>query len=194
MRVLFLILLFFIFNPSFAQNYSQIKSDLERFVDQNMQIRQSVMPIVNNYGFKSEPMDSLNQLIQKQDSIHLSYVISIVENYGWLGISQIGKKANSSLFLAIQHAQNNELRTQYFPFLEASATKGESSLIDMATMKDRILIAQNEPQIFGTQSWQSNGEMILFPIFEDSLVNIRRKKVGLENLTEEQIIRSKTTD
>lgn len=133
---------------------------------------------MKKYGYKSKQMDSLNSVILKSDSIALGRVISIVDKYGWLGKSKIGDVANQTLYLTIQHADKN-LRNKYFPLLEASAKNGESSLYDMATMKDRICVDKGQEQIYGTQK---DMEGKYFPIADLKGLNKRRKQVGLEKL------------
>jgi len=83
------------------------------------------------------------------------------------------------LFLTIQHASDKRIREKYYPLLEKSASKGESNLSDMATMKDRILIENGQQQIYGTQY---NFEGKNYPIEDPKGVNKRRRQVGLKRL------------
>lgn len=172
---------------SFSQNYSGLRQKLEEFVDQTIEVRQAVMPTAQDYGFESYQMDSLNQLINFRDSMHLQYVVAVLAEHGWLGTSVIGKKANISLFLAIQHAPNDQVRERYYPMLEASAKRGESSLSQMATMKDRILVNKKQPQIYGTQWNYVDDKQVLFPLEDVNSVNEKRVEVGLEPLTDEEL-------
>lgn len=171
---------------SWAQDYSSLREKLERFVDQSIEVREAVMPTAERYGFESYPMDSLNQLINFQDSIHLQYVVSVLTEHGWLGTSVIGKKANISLFLAIQNS-SDQIRERYYPLLEASAKRGESGLSQMATMKDRILVNKKQPQRYGTQWNYVNDTPVLFPLEDVNLVNQNRIEVGLAPLTDDEL-------
>ena len=118
---------------------------------------------------------------------HYKYSVEIISEYGWLGISDIGRKANASLFIAIQHSDDPSVMESFFPLLEKSAHKGESDLKDMANMKDRILVYNQRPQIYGTQWNFSEGQTTLFPIENPNNINEKRKSVGLEPLSSEQI-------
>jgi len=140
------------------------------------------MPIVKEFGFDSRQMDSLNSKISEFDSISLHFVIAIIDQYGWLGKKKIGNTGNQALFLVIQHAPNNATRKKYFPLLEQSAKEGLSERSDMATMKDRILVQDGQPQIYGTQSRMVNGKLDPFPIADPDGVNKRRRKVGLNKM------------
>ena len=186
MKYLAAILLFISFD-GFCQDYSNLISNLEEFVDQSIEVREAVMPTASKFGFESSQMDSLNQIINFRDSIHLRYVVAVLTEHGWLGQSVIGKKANISLFLAIQHAPKDEVRERYFPMLESSAQRGESSLSQMATMKDRILVNNKKPQIYGTQWNYVNDKLILFPLEDVNSVNQKRIEVGLDSLTNEEL-------
>lgn len=171
----------------YAQDYSSLREKLEYYVDQSIEVREAVMPIANQYGFESNKMDSLNQLISFRDSLHLQYAALVLTEHGWLGVSVIGKKANISLFLAIQHAKSDQIREKYYPMLEASAQRGESSLAQMATMKDRILVSNKIPQRYGTQ-WNYIGEQaVLFPLEDVNSVNDKRIEVGLIPLTDPEL-------
>ncbi len=167
---------------SHAQDYNEIRVKLENIVAENAAIRSSVMPTVKKYGFGSKQMDSLNFKILSQDSVHFKYVVELIEQYGWIGKSKVGSLANSALFITIQHTQSDSVLSKYYPLLEASAQSGESSLAYMATMKDRILLHQDKPQLYATQWKYDNGNSILYPIADIKKVNKRRKKVGLRKL------------
>ncbi|WP_422361842.1 DUF6624 domain-containing protein [Reichenbachiella sp.] len=177
----------FISFKGFAQDYSSLRSNLEHFVDQSIEVREAVMPIAQAFGFESYQMDSLNQLISFRDSIHLNYVVAVLTEHGWLGTSVIGKKANISIFLAVQHAPNDQVRERYYPMLEASTQRGESSLAQMATMKDRILVNKKQPQVFGTQWNYVDDKQVLFPLEDVNSVNEKRVEVGLLPLTDEEL-------
>lgn len=187
MKNLVLPLLILASTAGFAQDFSSLRVKLEYFVDQSIEAREAVMPTANQFGFESYQMDSLNQLISFRDSLHLQYVTLVLEEHGWLGISQIGKKANISLFLAIQHSNKDQIRDRYYPLLEVSAQNGESGLAQMATMKDRILVQKKLPQRYATQ-WNYIGDQaVLFPLEDVNSVNENRVKVGLKPLTDEEL-------
>lgn len=137
------------------------------------------MPIIRRFGYESHQMDSLNLLIHLFDSLALMQAENIIANYGWLGKSQIGEVANSTLFQIIQHAGDNSIREKYYPLLEESVKNGESNRTNLATMKDRILINNGEKQLYGTQSG-SDGKLL--PLEDPKGVNKRRRKVELKKI------------
>lgn len=121
--------------------------------------------------------------IQFIDSTNQVQICEIINKYGWLGKSVVGKY-NSVLFLVIQHA---DLKTQekYYPLLKNSVEIGESSASEAALMEDRILMRQGKKQKYGSQIIiNENGVQVLYPIEDERNVNIRRSKVGLESIEE----------
>ena len=140
------------------------------------------MPTINEFGIDSDEKVELDRKIVEFDSIALEYVRGIVDNYGWLGKSEIGDLANQTLFLVIQHSQNAKVRKDYFPLLEKSVKMNDSDASYMATMKDRMLVEEGQNQLYGTQSRLVNGNLELHPIEDPENVNKRRKAVGLKKL------------
>lgn len=164
-----------------AQDYDGIRQELEHYLTESITLRQAVRPTIKNYGYESEQMDSLNQIISRSDSVSLIRIKAIIDEYGWLGISDIGIQANQSLYLAIQHGSDED-RKKYFPLLKASAEEGESDKSAMATMWDRMLVHEGKEQKYGTQSHMKNGSLVLYPIEDERQVNKLRKSVGLPKL------------
>lgn len=156
-----------------------LRVELEDINESSLRLRQNVMPTINRFGYESPQMDSLNSLIQNYDSLALIKVENIISTYGWLGKSKIGDWANSTLFIVIQHAQDNSIREKFYPLLEESVKEGESRKSDLATMKDRILIENGQPQIYGTQT---NNLGQLFPVENKNKLNKRRRQVGLKKI------------
>ncbi|XOV92142.1 MAG: DUF6624 domain-containing protein [Bacteroidota bacterium] len=182
MKAKLLILGSLIVNSLYSQDLDLIIKKLEKIEKENLELRNKVMPTVQEYGFKSPQMDSLDREIQYFDSVSLQIVTQIIDQYGWLGVKEIGEAGNRTLFLAIQHASDNSVRKKYFPLLEESAKNGDSYLSHMATMKDRMLVQDGKLQIYGTQSKMVDGELKPFPIENPENVNSRRKSVGLSEL------------
>lgn len=117
------------------------------------------------------------------DSCNQVQIKSLIAKYGWMGKSWIGNY-NTVFYAVIQHA---DLATQetYFPLLQQSVDKGESNVIDMAMMKDRILMRQGKKQIYGSQVVSDGiGGWKFSPIEDEKNVNLRRTKIGLQPIEE----------
>jgi hypothetical protein len=153
--------------------------ELETINLQSLSIRKNVLPTIKNFGYESPQMDSLNSLIKSFDSLALNKVESIISTYGWLGKSKVGELANTTLFIIVQHANDNSVREKFYPLLEESVNEGESRPSDWATMRDRILIQNGKPQIYGTQTDHAGQ---LLPVENRKELNKRRRRVGLKRI------------
>ena len=162
------------------------QSDLETIRMKDQALRMLVMPggcIEKTYGRDSKEYKYFISLMIQEDMKNLEQVVKIIEENGWLGISQVGKIANNALFLVIQHA-SVEIQEKYFPLLKESAEKGESALADMALMDDRIRMRRKIKQLYGSQTVNIEGKTYVWPIEDPQNVDERRKGVQLPPLAD----------
>lgn len=160
----------------------ELKNQLEDLRMQDQTIRLLLPDVETRFGRESKAYNWFrNELMPRNDSIVLDQVITLIEEKGWLGIQEVGELANQTLWLVIQHAPL-EIQKKYLPLLEASVMEGESKARYLAFLQDRILMRQDEKQIYGTQSlWDTTKKQnVIWPILNPENVNQRRKEVGLE--------------
>ena len=134
---------------------------------------------VKKYGYNSKEVKDRWRIIHNKDSINLLKVTSILDTYGWLGATTVGKQGNQALFLSIQHAP---LKTQekYLPMLKEAVYKGNASNEDLVLLQDRIAIRQGKKQIYGSQVTQdTDGSYFLSPLEDPDNVDKRRASIGL---------------
>lgn len=122
MRTLFILTNFILATNLYCQDFQAIKSDLEKYYSESLSLRQKVMPTIKKYGFNSKQMDVLNFEIHTFDSAATVFALNIVDSYGWLGESQIGKLANQTLFLLIQHSSKKYNRKILSSFRKICST------------------------------------------------------------------------
>ena len=84
-----------------------------------------------------------------------------------------------AIWLVLQHSKK-KYRKKYFPKVEAAVRNGDLSKAQYATMKDRILMDDGKPQIYGTQI--KNGK--LYKLDSPKTVNERRAEMGLKPIEE----------
>jgi hypothetical protein len=130
-------------------------------------------------------IEYINEQIKEQDLINLNIVTSIVDKYGWIGSNFIGENANSTLFLVIQHS-NQETQEKYLPIIRDAVKNHKAKACDLALLEDRVAIGQGKKQIYGSQLTMNvkKGINVLSPIEDELNVNKRRKAVGLESIEE----------
>ena len=157
-----------------------LKAQLEEILMKDQTLRGIYDEIVEKYGNDSPEKQYFNTLWAQEDSLLLLECIAIIEEHGWVGRSQVGGKANMALFLVIQHAPL-EAQEKYVPLLQASVEAGESSGSHLALLQDRILMRNDQPQIYGSQVSYNpeTGESSVFDIQDPEYVNQRRKAIGL---------------
>ena len=162
-----------------------LKDELESIRIKDQALRMFLGCILNTFGGNSdsEEYKYLMLLMNQEDKKNQEDVIKIIDEHGWLGISQVGFLANNALFLVIQHA-SVEMQEKYFPLLKESAEKGESSLADMALMDDRIRMHRKKKQLYGSQTTSVNGKSYVWPIEDAVNVDERRRSVQLPPLTD----------
>jgi len=75
---------------------------------------------------------------------------------------------------------------QYLTIVQMAQAKGELTKANLAEFKDRILVLQGKPQVYGTQLRINHaaGKWEFFPIDDEAHVDTRRSAIGLDPLIE----------
>ena len=117
-----------------------------------------------------------NELIKyaKEDHRNQELVISIIEKCGMPTLKEVTQKQMNAIWLGLQHS-NKKIRKKYFPQIEKAVENGDLSKQQYALMKDRMLMDEGKPQIYGSQI--KNGK--LYKLKNPETVNERRKKMGM---------------
>jgi len=113
---------------------------------------------------------------------------SIIKQIGFPTIDKVGEEANEAAWLVIQHSISlPAFMKKCAEYLKTAVNQGQSKLIHLAYLQDRIAVFEDRPQLYGTQfDWDENGEMSPQAYDEIEKVNERRKSIDLNTL-EEQI-------
>ena len=117
-----------------------------------------------------------NNLIKyaKEDHRNQELVISIIEKCGMPTLKEVSQKHMNAIWLGLQHTTKKH-RKRYFPQIEKAVENGDLSKQQYALMKDRILMDEGKPQIYGSQI--KNGK--LYKLENPETVNQRRKEMGM---------------
>ena len=145
------------------------------------------------YGVKKEDLnDYLWKLQGELDSLNTLKVEKIIKEYGYPGISLVGKPTNEVAFYVIQHSK---VIDKYLPVFKEAAEKNELRFVLYAMMLDRSLMFRDQEQIYGTQGSgmsvknQATGDWenlsFIWPIKDPSTVNETRKAAGFSQTEEE---------
>ncbi|NMM48954.1 DUF6624 domain-containing protein [Marinigracilibium pacificum] len=158
----------------------ELQAQLERIYVEDQMLRHLLEPAEEKFGTDSDEMKYFWSLMQAEDKKLEKEVVEIIEKHGWVGKSLVGGKANTALWLVIQHAPL-EIQEKYIPLMTESVKKGESSGSQLALLVDRIEMRNGRPQIYGSQITTNNetGETQVHELVDPANVNKRRAEVGL---------------
>jgi hypothetical protein len=170
------------FNELVNQSLSK-QLDSIYFTDQNIRLRLDSMEKI--YNWQSQEMQLLLKEMMHQDSINLSYVKEILDKYGWLSPEEVGKKANNTLFLVIQHA-DHLTQVKYLPMMRDAVKKSSASGSSLALLEDRVAIDEGKKQIYGSQlaMYFDSNEYFVLPLEDPDNVDKRRAEVGLQPIAQ----------
>jgi hypothetical protein len=149
--------------------------------------------LANVYGAKKEDLNDYLWKLQGQlDSLNTLRIAKIIEQYGYPGISLVGKPTNEVAFYVIQHSK---VIDKYLPVIKKAAEKNELRFVLYAMMLDRSLMFRDKEQIYGTQgsgmsiknpaTGKYKNLSFIWPIKDPSAVNKRRKAAGFSETVEE---------
>lgn len=157
-----------------------LKERLERIYVRDQTLRHLVEPAEKLFGRDSDEMQYLWHLMAREDSLDLTEVTDIIPTRGWVGKSVVGAKANTALWLVIQHA-SLEAQQGFLPQLQQSVADGESNGSHLAMLEDRILMRTGRPQKYGSQiaTDPETGKRSLYLLEDPYGVDARRAAVGL---------------
>lgn len=120
--------------------------------------------------------------IEEMDKTNIKRLKEIIAEIGWPNCSKVGEDASISAWLLVQHAVfDREFQEQCLNMMMAEPEE-EVRKIEIAYLTDRILVAKELPQRYGTQFYKNNetGKNILRDVEDPVNLEVRRKQMGLE--------------
>jgi hypothetical protein len=154
---------------------------LDSIHQEDQRYRNLLQPLTEaGYTFDSDTVQQVYARMVRTDSSNMVIVDQILDEYGWLGIDEIGYRANSAIFLVIQHAPH-EVQKEYLPAMREAVANGKAAGSSLALLEDRVALGNGEPQIYGSQivTLHKTNETFVEPIANPDSVNQRRAEVGL---------------
>lgn len=162
-------------------NYDKpLQAELLTILEEDQKYRMQMNEMQKKFGPDSKEMNDLWKITNQNDSINLLKVKKILDEKGWVGKDKVGAKANSALFLVIQHS-DLETQKKYLPMMKEAVTKGNASPGSLALLIDRIEIREGRKQIYGSQIGinQKDKTYYILPLTDPDNVDKRRTEVGL---------------
>lgn len=122
--------------------------------------------------------------VKELDREHSDFLSDLIRESHWPRISEVGADGSKAAWLLAQHADHNrDLQKAVLQVLIDYLAEGEANPPDVALLSDRIAVAEDRPQQYGTQGrcvedqgWQPN------EIEDPQKVNLLREKMKLPPL------------
>jgi len=111
------------------------------------------------------------------DRENLTIVVSLIEKCGMPTLNEVNDVQMSAIWVVFQHGDNAN-RKKYLPLLEKSAKNGDLKRTQIAMMKDRTMMNDGEPQVYGTQVTKNGDKWVLYDLENPETVNKRRAEMG----------------
>lgn len=128
---------------------------------------------------------ALGERMAKVDEKHLGEFKEIVEEWGWITLSEFDPMANDQAWLIVQHADRDvEFQVEILKRLETLRDQGEIDPAHYAYLYDRVAVNQEREQRYGTQGHCVDGRWEPRKMVEPDSVDERRAAVGLEPMAE----------
>ena len=150
-------------------------------------IRLIYQELKKTYTDDSDLVKSASEKMKKIDLESVDIVAKIIDKYGWLGKDKIGKEANETLFLGIQHIDDLVVQSKYLPAIKDAVKKGNAEPWHLAFLTDRILMNQGKKQVYGTQKiiTKNPETSYIIPLENPEKVDELRKEIGLDPLNDD---------
>jgi len=172
---------------AFCQTKSQLDSlrgILEDAFEKDQSIRHNIDSLQKLYGYNLIQLEPWWRRMHRIDSANTHMVSSVLDKFGWIGISETSERANEGLFTCLQHA-DAVTQKKYLPCLKDAVLKGMAKKSYYPYLFDRVCMMDGKFQLFGTQiSGDYKGNLIFWPIKNAVYVNKRRRAYGLQSIEE----------
>src|ERR1700749_3284436 len=95
------------------------------------------------------------------DGENLPWLKGVIASRGWPGASLVGSDGAFAAWLLVQHAAAAPaFQRQCLDLMTAAVEAGEATVRELAYLTDRVLLAEGEPQVYGTQVTRGDGQMV----------------------------------
>jgi hypothetical protein len=123
--------------------------------------------------------------MREADGENLPWLKAVIAEHGWPGTSLVAADGAQAAWLLAQHADADPaFQRQCLDLLTAAVAAGEASERNLAYLTDRVLLAEGQPQVYGTQMTNSGGHYVPRNLRDPDSVDERRAAVGLGPIAE----------
>ena len=161
-----------------APDWSAVKADLARRVEEDQALRSEVMA--------AQPITlELAERLGAVDADNTAWMKDLITRHGWPTRARVGEKGAGDAWLLVQHADHDvEFQELCLALLRAAVEQGQASETNLAYLADRVALHRGRPQRYGTQFVERNGELVPYELEDPAQVDKWRAEVGLGPLAE----------
>lgn len=153
--------------------------ELQRRIDLDQEVRERAMQTPGDKALDAE--------VAAIDKDNIAWLAQYLDAHGWPGYDTVGRSGSLAFFVLAQHAdQDRALQERVLSMLGKAVEKGQASPIHLAYLTDRLRLAQDLPQVYGTQFRLEDGKISPAPIEDPEHVDQRRGALGMSTLAEYQ--------
>jgi len=139
--------------------------------------------IAGMHQAESSDDDSRWLPVQQVDNDNLRMLKHIFAQDGFPSIDMVGVDGVGAAFVLVQHADSDpEFQEAILRIVKVRLPAGEISGSEFALLTDRVLTAKGQPQRYGTQFEQRDGDFKPRPIADAAHVDRRRHALGMISL------------
>lgn len=163
---------------------SKMNAELEQVLERDQGLRTAHMLAGYDQQFAPGPenkakVEKILQDILVADAKNRAIVHDIFNTCGWPDAKQLSYKANSAMFLTIQHSSKED-RIEYFPYFEKLYENNQLHSFRYVMMLDRMRFDQGLGQLYGTHFVPGKDGVELYgEVHEPEKLNERREKIGM---------------
>lgn len=129
---------------------------------------------------------ALRPIMAEQDPRNLQIVLDHLPPEGWYLRSRYGDEVATTAFLVVQHSDPETWR-RFVPVLEPLVAQGEIDGQSYALMYDRLALAEQRPQRYGSQMQCENGQWVVMQLEAPETVEERRRGMGFTETLDEYV-------
>ena len=120
------------------------------------------------------------------DDENLPWLKDVIAAHGWPGTSLVGADGANAAWLLAQHMDADPaFQRECLDLLTAAVEAGEATVIELAYLTDRVLLAEGQPQVYGTQVTRGeDGVVVPRDLRDPDGLDERRASVGLPSFAE----------
>ena len=151
-----------------------LRSRLLKMRDVDQSIRKKL------FALPPAEQQELGRKLENTDRQLTNELKKIVADNGWPTISLVGFEACQAAMLILIHSPDHDFQRRLLPTLDNLVQQRKLVGEDIATLTDKLLVADGKPQRSGTQfSWHGNSPMAMDPVEDPSHLDERRELYSL---------------